>query len=165
MDGWETKKGGDRSARPRESKTNRGNGVRVTQKRASGEGSGRVGWLIVLHRGRCWAPWSRRGWPTCCILQGFCKEASSYDLGQNWTIAVHYRPQWSRRFATSHCNKSYCECDVANLYHWGLMSIPFHPFRIRFGYFFWFRDVCLNLTFFGGGCPSREVWPFDPLVR
>ena len=70
--------GGQRRERLRESKTNHGNGVRVTQKRGSGEGSGRVGWLIVLHRGRCWAPWSRRGWPTCCILQGFCKEANSY---------------------------------------------------------------------------------------
>ena len=77
-DGWGTKKGADHSARLRESKTNHGNGVRVTQKRGSGEGSGRVGWLIVLHRGRCWAPWSRRGWATCCILQGFCKEANSY---------------------------------------------------------------------------------------
>ena len=76
MDG--TKKGADHSARLRESEANHGNGVRETQERASGEGGGRVGGPIVLHRGRCWAAWSRRGWPTCCNLQGFCKEDNSY---------------------------------------------------------------------------------------
>ena len=29
-------------------------------------------------------------------------------------------PSGKEMFATSHCNKSYCESDVANLYYWGL---------------------------------------------
>ena len=33
------------------------------------------------------------------------------------------RPQLQRWFATSHYNKSYCECDVANLYDWDLQAL------------------------------------------
>ena len=33
------------------------------------------------------------------------------------------RTQSQRWFATSHYNKSYCECDVANLYDWGLLFV------------------------------------------
>ena len=38
------------------------------------------------------------------------------------------RPWWQRWFATSHCNKSYYICDVANLCHWDLIIwLWFHP--------------------------------------
>ena len=53
-----------------------------------------------------------------------CNNSKPQQLSRRQSYEVHgrkdHRTQSQRWFATSHYNKSYCECDVANVFDWDL---------------------------------------------